>query len=213
MAYQERVAPPWIPKTELGRQVAAGQVANIDDILASGKRILEVQIIDKLIPDLKEEVLEVTSTQRMTASGRKQQMRVVVVVGNRRGYIGVGVGKAPEVRDAIAAGIEEAKRSLVHANLGCGSWECQCGTQHSLPRETIGNNSSTMIVIKPAPKGVGLVAGKVSRKVLELAGVQDCWTFSKGRTRNVLNTVLATIDGLNALNELKTGVATTAKGA
>jgi small subunit ribosomal protein S5 len=157
---------------------------------------------------LKEEVLEVSSTQRMTASGRKQQMRVIVVVGNRRGYIGVGVGKAPEVRDAVAAGVEEAKRNLVRVSLGCGSWECACGAGHTVSRECSGHNSSTKITIKPAPKGVGLVAGKVSRKVLELAGVQDAWTFARGRTRNVLNSVLATLDALNSLNQLKVGAST-----
>lgn len=210
MYMDKREPPAWTPKTELGRNVASGQITHIDEVLASGKRILEVQIIDKLLPDLKEEVLEVTSTQRMTASGRKQQMRVIVVVGNRNGYIGVGVGKAPEVRDAIASGIEEAKRSLIRVPLGCGSWECQCGAPHSLPRQAQGTNSSTKITLKPAPKGVGLVAGKVSRKVLELAGLKDCWTFTRGRTRNVLNMVSATLNGLNSLNELKVGSAVVA---
>jgi small subunit ribosomal protein S5 len=213
MPYEEREPAPWIPKTELGRAVAEGRIASIDEVLASGKRILEVEIADKLLPDLKEEVLEVTSTQRMTASGRKQRMRVIVVVGNKRGYAGVGVGKAAEVRDAIAAGMEEAKRNLVRVPLGCGSWECKCGTGHSIPRETLGSNSSTKITIKPAPKGVGLVAGKVSRKVLELAGIQDAWSFSKGRTRNVLNMVLATLDGLNKLNQLKVGASAEATAA
>lgn len=202
---EEREPAPWLPKTELGRKVAQGEITDMDAVLASGKRILEVGIVDKLLPDLKEEVLNVSNTQRMTASGRKQQMRVVVIVGNRRGYIGVGVGKAPEVRDAVAAGIEEAKRNIVRVSLGCGSWECGCGGTHSLPRECRGANSSTKITIKPAPKGAGLVAGKVSRKVLEVAGVKDAWTFTRGRTRNVLNAVLATINALSSLNTLKVG--------
>ncbi len=208
MRERERERAPWVPKTELGRKVAAGQVASFDEIVAAGKPILETQIIDLLLPDLKEEVLNVSSTQRMTAYGRKQQMRAVIIVGNQRGYIGVGVGKAAEARDAIQEAITDAKKNIVKVNLGCGSWECGCGTPHSIPIKAFGKNSSTQIEIRPAPKGVGIVAGSVAKKVLEFVGVKDCWTFTKGRTRNVLNMVLATVNALNSLNQMKVGTQT-----
>lgn len=195
----------WIPKTELGRKVLAGEITSLDEILALGKKILEPQIIDFLLKGrTKEEVLEVTSTQRMSGSGRKQLMRAVVLFGSS-GFVGVGVGKAFETKDAIEDAILDAKNNLVKVTLGCGSWECGCGLPHSLPQEVRGQNGSTKILIKPAPRGVGIVSGEIVKKVLDFAGVKDAWTFSRGRTRNVLNTVLATINALDSLNHLKKG--------
>lgn len=195
----------WVPKTELGRKVLNGEVTSIDQILESGRKILEYEIVDVLLPDLRENVLEVVSTQRMTASGRKQLMKSVAILGNRNGYIGVGVGKSYEARDAVEEAIQDAKRRIVKVQLGCGSWECGCGGPHSIVQEVRGKSSSTVIYIKPAPRGVGIVAGTVVRNVLSLAGVQDAWTFTRGRTRNVLNMVEATIHALNSLNNLKKG--------
>ncbi len=202
---QEREKTSWTPKTEIGKKVVAGEITTIDQIWDSGKKILEPEIIDYLLPDLKDEVLEVSSTQRMTSCGRKQQMRAVVLLGNGAGYVAVGVGKAVETRDAIAEAIQDAKKHLVKIELGCGSWECGCGTPHSMTRRVKGQNGSTEITLKPAPRGVGLVAGEVSKKVLAFAGVKDSWSFAKGRTRNVLNMVLATLNALESLNHLKKG--------
>ncbi len=195
----------WIPRTELGKEVASGKITSLDEIYTSGRKILEPQIIDVLLPDLKEEVMEVTSTQRMTAYGRKMQIRAVVIVGNRNGYIGIGIGKGTEARDSIIEAIRDAKKRLVRVNLGCGSWECDCGGKHSIPMKISGKSSSTKVTLRPAPKGVGLVAGHAARKVLELAGVKDVWSFSSGRTRNVINTVQAVISALDKLNKLKKG--------
>ncbi|MBI4360653.1 30S ribosomal protein S5 [Candidatus Micrarchaeota archaeon] len=196
----------WVPKTSLGKSVRAGEINSYDALLATQKPILEPEIIDVLLPDLIEDVLEIRSTQRMTSYGRKQQMRAVVLVGNKKGVLGVGIGKAAEVRDAIAEGVKDAKKHLICVPFGSGSWEDIAGLQNSLPTQVIGKSGSTTIVIKPAPRGVGLVAGKVSKQVLELAGLKDAWTFTKGRTRNVLNVVLATMDALDTLNHQKKGV-------
>lgn len=199
----------WVPKTTLGKKVQSGEITSYDQILDAGTRVLEPQIVDALLPELREEVLEIKSTQRMTAYGRKMKMRAVVVMGNGAGFIAVGVGKAAETRDAIAEAIKDAKKNIGRVRLGCSSWECACGTQHSVTRATSGKSASTHILLKPAPRGVGIVANETSKKVLELAGVKDVWSFAKGRTRNKLNMVLATIDALSKLNVLKEGVATT----
>jgi small subunit ribosomal protein S5 len=195
----------WVPKTALGKQVQAGQIKSYEELLATEKPILEPEIIDTLLPDLTDEVLEIRSTQRMTAYGRKQQMRAVVLVGNRKGVIAIGIGKGAEVRDAIAEGVKNAKKRLVRVPFGSGSWEDLSGFTNSLPRQVTGKSGSTQISIRPAPRGVGLVAGKVTRRVLELAGMQDAWTFTKGRTRNVLNVAQACINALDSLNHLKVG--------
>lgn len=193
----------WTPRTELGRKVKSGEIASYDALYEKGVRILEPQMINHLLPNLQEEVLEVTNTQRMTAYGRKQQMRAIVCVGDTSGYVGVGIGKAADSRDAIAEAITDAKKKLVKVQLGCASWECNCGTSHTIMRECKGQNSSTEITLKPAPRGVGIVSNETAKKVLALAGVRDVWTFTKGRTRNILNMALATIDAINAVNKLK----------
>lgn len=193
----------WVPKTDLGRRVKSGEIASLEQLYEKGVKILEPEIIDTLLPELREEVLEVTSTQRMTAYGRKQQMRATVIVGDSKGFVGVGVGKAADARDAISEAIKSAKKVIIHVQLGCTSWECNCGTPHTILRETKGQNSSTEITIKPAPRGVGIVANDTAKKVLELAGVKDVWTFTKGRTRNILNMALATADALELINKLK----------
>jgi len=201
----QRQETQWTPKTELGRKVASGEITSLEAVLQSGKKILEPEIIDTLLPDLNEEVIDVKSTQRMTAYGRKMQMRAVVILGNRAGVIGIGIGKAPETRDAIAEAISDAKKHLVTVRFGCGSWECACGEKHSIPIEVKGKASSTRVTLKPAPKGVGIVAGRTAKKVLELAGLRDVWSFTSGRTRNALNSALAIINAFDALNKLKKG--------
>ena len=195
----------WVPRTQLGKQVLAGEIKSLDEILDSGARILEPTIVDFLLPDLEEEVLEISNTQRMTACGRKMVMRAIVILGDRHGHIAVGVGKAPETRDAIAEAIMDAKKNIIRVRLGCGSWECVCGAEHSVALKATGKSANTQIVIRPAPKGVGIVAGATARKVLLLAGVRDAWTTAKGRTRNALNVTEATIKALNSLNKQKMG--------
>jgi len=202
---EEETQRTWTPRTTLGRRVAGGEITSIEQVLQSGSRILEPEIVDVLLPDLKEEVLEVTSTQRMTACGRKMQMRAVVVMGDGKGAIAVGVGKAPETRDAVAEAVRDAKKHVTLVKLGCGSWECGCGTPHSITQEAHGKSGTTEITIKPAPRGVGIVSGEVARKVLELVGVKDAWTFARGRTRNKLSMSLATINALESLGNLKKG--------
>ncbi|NUN11327.1 30S ribosomal protein S5, partial [Candidatus Micrarchaeota archaeon] len=80
--------PEWVPRTQLGKKVLNGEIKDLNEIYDSGKKILEPEIIDYLLPELSEEVMEVTSTQRMTAYGRKQQMRAIIVLGNKNGFVG-----------------------------------------------------------------------------------------------------------------------------
>src|SRR3990167_10156016 len=163
----------WIPKTTLGKKVLAGEITSFDQIAEQNLKILEPEIIDILVPDLADEVMQINSTQRMTAYGRKQQMRAVVILGNKRGFIGVGVGKGAETRDAIAKAVRDAKMNLTRIQLGCGSWECGCGSEHSIPLTVHGFNGSTENTIKTAPRGGGVVAGGTPRKGLGIAGIKN----------------------------------------
>ena len=201
--YEEEEEAPWTPKTDIGKKVANHEIASIDQVLESGKPIREYQLVTALLPNLTQETLEIKNTQRMTGNGRKMQFRAVVLVGDGDGHLGIGTGKADEVRPAISSGTRLAKRNIAHIPLGCGSWECGCKTRHTVPIRVVGKNGSVEIVLKPAPLGVGIVANKTVRKVLHAAGVKDVWTFSRGRTSSIYNTAMAVFKALDSLNNMK----------
>ncbi len=195
----------WVPLTGLGKQVAAGEIQSIEEVLESGKPIKEPQIVDTLLPDLVDEVLDITMVQRMTDSGRRVKFRAVVIVGNKNGYIGFGQGKDVQVGNAIKKGIDDAKLNITKVRRGCGSWECGCNDIHSVPMMVTGKAGSVKVVLKPAPKGIGLVTGATAKKVLELAGIRDVWTFASGDTRTTINFAKATFEALRKTNLIRAG--------
>jgi len=193
----------WKPKTKIGELVKSGQIKSIEQIFESGKPIKEVEIVDALLPNLEERVLEVASVQRMTKNSRKQKYRATVIIGDKNGHIGIGVGKDVEVKPAISSALKDAKKKIISVPFGCGSWECNCGLPHSLPIIVKGRCGTAEIILKPAPRGVGIVAGETAKQVLELTGVKDLWSFSRGRTRDIYNMALATYRALKSLSEVK----------
>jgi small subunit ribosomal protein S5 len=193
----------WIPKTKLGKLVAEEKITTIDEAVASGLPLKEPEIIDVLLPDLDDEVLEISMVQRMTDSGRRTKFRVTAVVGNKDGYVGVGTGKATQVAPAIQKAINDAKLNIFRVERGCGSWECGCGGLHSIPFKVKGNSGSVRITLVPGPKGLGLVAGDIGKKVLDLAGVKDVWTFTTGNTRSTINFARAMYDALKKTMYIK----------
>jgi len=193
----------WTPRTKIGELVKSKQIVSLEQIFEGGKPIKEVEIIDTLFPDLETKVLEVASVQRMTKNSRKPKYRATVVVGDRNGHVGYGTGKDVEVKPAIDSAIKDAKKKMIAVNFGCGSWECSCGTTHSLPLQVTGKCGSAQIILKPAPRGVGVVAGEVAKQVLEVAGIKDVWSFSRGRTRDIYNIGLATFKALKGVSKLK----------
>ena len=202
-AVEKDVLDSWNPRTTLGKKVKAGEITNLNDILKSGKPILESEIVDFLLPNLMQETIELSSTQRMTDSGRKAKYRAVVVVGDGQEYIGIGQGKADEVRPAIEAAVKDAKLNITHVNLGCGSSQCDCKTRHSLPIQITGKHGGVKITLTPAPRGTGIVANTVVRKVIQLAGIKDIWTKAEGRTKNRFNTSMAVVDAIDQLNKIR----------
>lgn len=194
----------WSPKTEVGKRVKAGEISSLEQVFDLGKPILEPEIVDMLIPGLESETLSVRSTQRVTDSGKRTQFRVVVVIGDHNGHVGIGVGKSDEMKPALDYAVRNAKKNVISIRGGCGSWECKCAVSHSLIRKTEGKQGSTAIILKPAPRGLGLAANSVVRKVLSMAGVKDIWSSSTGAGGNIYNMAIATIRALDNLNELKT---------
>lgn len=186
----------WIPKTRLGRKVLDGEIKTMSEALNSGYALRETEIVDILLPGLEDEVLDVNMVQRMTDSGRRVNFRIAVVVGNEDGFVGLGLCKGREVGPAIRKAIETAKLNMVEIKRGCGSWECGCGTAHSLPFQVTGKAGSVSVTFKPAPRGIALAVAKVPKHILRLAGVGDVWGFSKGHTKTTVNYALASFDAL-----------------
>ena len=192
----------WEPKTKIGEKVKNGEITTLEEILESGRKILEPEIIDVLLPDLESETLRIKTTQRVTDSGKRIKFRVVTVIGDRKGHVGLGVGKSDELKPALDYAVKDAKKNMISISTGCGSWECKCSRKHSLPSKTLGKEGSTTVTLQPAPRGLGLAANKIVKKVLNIAGVNDVWSSAQGG-KNVYNMAVATIKALDSVNLLK----------
>lgn len=194
----------WVPKTRLGRMVREGQISSIYEIFEEGYRIKEVEIIDVLVPDLRDEVIDINLVQKQTDAGERSRFRAVVAMGNSDGLIGLGAGKAPRVRNAIEKGIRDAKLNLYPIRRGCGSWECDCGEPHTIPFKVTGKSGSVVVTLMPAAKGLGLVAGSTAKTVLSMAGVKDCWSKTTGATQTATSFSFATFEALKNTMKIMT---------
>jgi small subunit ribosomal protein S5 len=194
----------WVPKTKLGKMVKEGKVTTMKDALATGLRIREPEIIDILLPELDDEVLDVNMVQRMTDSGRRVRFAIMTVVGNQNGYVGLGAAKGKEVGPAIRRAIDDAKLNIIEIRRGCGSWECGCDGAHSIPFTVTGKSGSTVVIFRPAPRGVGLAVGDVAKHILRLSGIKDTWGFTRGETRTTINYAKAVFRALQNTAKLKT---------
>lgn len=208
----------WKPKTELGKKVKSGEIKNIDEILDQGKTILEAGIIDCLVPNLESDILAVgqskgkfgggkrsiwRQTQKKTSEGNKPHFTATIVVGNKNGYIGVGRGKGKETMPAREKALRDAKLNLIKITRGCGSWDCGCAEPHTIPFNVQGKVGSINIKFMPAPKGTGLVVEKEIKKILNLAGIKDIYSKTRGQTTTKTNFVLACFEALKGLSKIK----------
>lgn len=192
----------WVPKSAVGKMVKSGEISSLEKIIEMGRPVIEPEVIDYLMPELEVETLRINTTQRVTDSGKRTKFRVVVVVGDRRGHVGVGVGKSEELKPAMDYAVRDSKKNMIAISMGCGSWECRCNSKHSVPLKIEGKEGSTLVKLRPAPKGLGLAGNDVVKKVLGMAGVQDVWSSMTGG-RNVYNMAMAAIHALDNLNTLK----------
>jgi len=207
----------WKPRTELGKEVNEGKITSIDYIFENGLRIKEPQIVERLLPDLKSEVIFIGGspgkgggikrtptrrTARMHRSGRRYKISACVIVG-RPGYIGIGKAASKEHSTAINKATQYAKLSLIQIRRGCGSWECACEEAHSLPLKITGKGGSVRVTLMPAPKGIGLCIGDEEKKMLKIAGIRDIWSKVSGETKTRLNYAYAIYNALKNLNKLK----------
>ena len=164
---------------------------------------MELGIVDTLLPDLEEEVMDVNLVQRMHKSGRKVNFRVIVAVGNKNGYVGLGQGKAKEVGPAIRKAVDNAKFNIIKVRRGCGDWGCVCGRTHTVPFKVEGKKGSVRVTLIPAPGGVGLAIGNVGKTILGLAGIDDVWSQTMGQTQTTINFAGAVFEALKELSKVK----------
>jgi len=193
----------WTPKTRLGKMVLNGEITTMSQALATKLPLREPEIVDILLPDLKDEVIDVNIVQRMTDSGRRVKFRITCAVGNGDGFVGIGRAKGKEVGPSIRKAIDNAKLHIIEIKRGCGSWECGCGTPHSLPFDVVGKAGSVEVYLKPAPRGISLAVGDVAKSILVLAGVKDSWGFAKGHTKTTVNYAIATFEALKATSQMR----------
>ena len=140
------------------------------------------------VSEFKEKLVAVNRVTKVVKGGRNFRFAALVVVGDEKGRVGAGIGKAAEISEAIRKCVEDAKKHLITVPL--------VGT--SIPHETVGRFGTGEIVLLPAPEGTGVIAGGPARAVLELCGVKNIRTKSYG-SNNPINMVKATIEGLASL--------------
>lgn len=210
----EEIVAAWNPKTKLGKDVKDGKIKNIDEILDAEKRILEPQIVDKLI-NVQTDLIAMgqakgkfgggkrrawRQTQRITKEGGVLTFSAMAIAGDGNGHIGLGTGKSNETLPARDKATRKAKLNIKKIQRSCSAFDCSCDEPHSIPFEVEGKSGSVRIKLIPAPQGTGLVVANELKKVLKLAGIKDCYSQTYGKVRTTFNTVKACIDALEKTN-------------
>jgi small subunit ribosomal protein S5 len=183
----------WNPKTSLGKDVKEKKITTLTEAFEDGRKIMEAEIIDYLYPNLTIETLNIgqakgkfgggkrrpyRQTQKKTKEGNVLKFGVMAVVGDKKGHVGIGYGRASETLPAKEKAVRKAKLNMIQLQRGCASYDCSCEEHHSIPQETTGKCSSVSVKLIPAPQGTGLVIGDEMKKILGAAGITDVYSRS-----------------------------------
>lgn len=182
--------------TKLGRLVKERHI-KLEEIYLMGFPIKEYQIIDFFLPKetLMDEVMKISPVQKQTRAGQRTRFKAYVIIGDANGHCGLGIKCSKEVATAIRGAIILAKLSLVPIRRGY--WGARIGEVHTVPMKLTGKCGSVVVRLVPAPRGTGIVAARVPKKLLQFAGVQDVYTTSGGHTKTLGNFVKATFFALS----------------
>ena len=142
--------------------------------------------------ELKEKLVVINRVSKTVKGGRVPHFAAIMIVGDENGHVGYGLGNAAEVPEAIRKGIEDAKKNMITVSLK--------GT--TIPHEVIGEFGAGRVMLKPAAKGTGVIAGGTVRAILDMAGIKDIRTKCL-RTNNPTNVVKATFEGLKSLRSVE----------
>jgi len=204
----------WVPKTKLGKLVKDKKITSIDE--ASKHKILELEIVESLL-DLKSDTLNIgqakgkfgggkrrawRQTQKKTKEGNTATFACMVIVGDGNGHVGLGYGRAKETLPARAKALRYAKLNLMKIKRGCGSFDCICGEEHTVPFIVEGRCGSSRVKLMPAPQGTGLVIGDECKKILKIAGIKDVYSSTSGQIRTTINLARACMDALSKTREM-----------
>jgi len=185
--------------TKLGRLVKTGLVKSLEEIYTHSIPIKEAPIVETILEagkvELSDEVMKIISVQKQTKAGQRTRFKAIVAIGDKAGHVGLGIKVAKEVQIAIKGALVVAKLSLIPVRRGY--WGNKIGNVHTVPMKVTGKGGSVRVRLIPAPRGTSIVAAPVSKKLLQFAGVEDCFTNATGSTKTQENFMKATYDALS----------------
>jgi len=185
----------WTPVTKLGRLVKEGKIGSLEEIFLFSLPVKEAEIIDFFMKDkLQDEVMKIMPVQKQSSAGQRTRFKAFVAVGDSSGHLGLGVKCSSEVANAIRGAITSAKLNV--APVRRGYWGRKSGLPHTVPCKVTGKCGSVRVRLIPAPRGTGLVSSPAGKKLMHMAGIQDCYSSSRGHTRTMGNYIKAIFNAL-----------------
>jgi len=170
--------------------VKEGKITSLEEIFLFSMPVKEAEIIEFFLKDkLQDEVMKIMPVQKQSSAGQTTRFKAFVALGDNAGHIGLGVKCSSEVATAIRGAITAAKLNV--APVRRGYWGRKGGMPHTVPCKVTGKCGSVRVRLIPAPRGTGLVASPAGKKLMHMAGIEDCYTSSRGHTRTMGNFIKA----------------------
>jgi small subunit ribosomal protein S2e len=180
----------WVPCTKLGRLVKDGKIKSLEEIFLFSLPIKEYQIVDHILgAAIKDEVMQIRPVQKVTAAGQRTRFKTYIACGDGDGHLGIGCKTANEVANAIRGAVINAKMNVVPIRRGY--WGDNAGAPHTVPCKVTGKCGSVRARLIPAPRGSGIVASVIPKKLMTMAGIEDVYSTSSGHTRTRGNLAMA----------------------